>query len=243
MTEEHDAGYEKVTLGSGNPNTQTEGVFCKAFEPARARRLARRIELRCTPKRGSWLNIAERKLGAPTQQCPRGRRIGKLGTLRAEDTAWPTDANRRQPAVDWDMTSDQRSPQAQVRLLEKHSMTDHLAHRMPLACRGGSVRDRWPGYWLENGAVESKQTTTPTTTRARTASIHVSAHGRTLEGRPVSLSLEVDDGCPKERCWLGWRSGPIRSWTGSDSATLGGPRARAGTHSAPAPLARDQAAP
>ena len=68
-----------------NLNTHTEGAFCKAFELARARELVRCIELRYTPKRGSWQNVAE---GAPTRQCMRGRRTGDLEGLRREAGAW-----------------------------------------------------------------------------------------------------------------------------------------------------------
>ena len=38
------AGCEKVTLVLDNLNTHTKGAFYKAFEPARARELVRRIE-------------------------------------------------------------------------------------------------------------------------------------------------------------------------------------------------------
>ena len=97
------ASCDKLCLVLDNLNTHTPGAFYKAFEPARARDLVRRIEFHYTPKHGSWLNIAENELSAMTRQCLSGRRIGDLDTLRAEIAAWATDVNARQRGVDWQM--------------------------------------------------------------------------------------------------------------------------------------------
>ena len=89
----HDAGgCERVTGKSG-------------MRP-RARELVRRIEFCHTPKHGSWLNIAENELSSMTRQCLRERRIGALGTLHAEVSAWSTDVNGTQRGVDWQMKVD-----------------------------------------------------------------------------------------------------------------------------------------
>lgn len=50
---------QKVTLVCDNLNTHTKGALYSAFPPEEARRLATKIEIRHTPKHGSWLNIAE----------------------------------------------------------------------------------------------------------------------------------------------------------------------------------------
>ncbi len=63
------AQCEKVILVCDNLNTHTKGAFYEAFEPERARRLARRLEFCYTPKHGSWLNIAENELSSMTRQC------------------------------------------------------------------------------------------------------------------------------------------------------------------------------
>ena len=89
-----------------NLNTHVKGAFYDVFEPERARALAERVELRYTPKHGSWLNIAENELSSMTRQCLSGRRIGDLETLRNEIGAWSTDINSRQRGVDWQMTID-----------------------------------------------------------------------------------------------------------------------------------------
>ena len=95
-----------MTLVCDHLNTHTKGAFYEVFEPARARELVRRIEFCHTPKHGSWLNIAENELSSMTRQCVRGRRIGDLGTLHDEVSAWSTDVNGTQRGVDWQMKVD-----------------------------------------------------------------------------------------------------------------------------------------
>ena len=41
-----------------------------------------------------------------TRQCLSGRRIGDLGTLHGEVSAWSTDVNGTQRGVDWQMKVD-----------------------------------------------------------------------------------------------------------------------------------------
>lgn len=48
---------EKVVLVIDNLNTHTLGSLYEAFNPAKARSLAKRLEIHHTPKHGSWLNI------------------------------------------------------------------------------------------------------------------------------------------------------------------------------------------
>ncbi|MCC6581565.1 MAG: hypothetical protein IT440_14115 [Phycisphaeraceae bacterium] len=66
----------------------------------------RRLDLRHTPRHGSWLNIAENELSALTRQCVQGRRFGDIETLRQETSAWSCDVNSRQKGVDWQMKID-----------------------------------------------------------------------------------------------------------------------------------------
>ena len=100
------AHCEKVILVCDNLNTHTKGAFYEAFEPERARRLVRRIEFRHTPKQGSWLNIAENELSSLTRQWISGRRFGDIPTLAGESSAWSSDVNNTQRAVDWQMKVD-----------------------------------------------------------------------------------------------------------------------------------------
>jgi hypothetical protein len=97
------AAAEKVILVCDNLNTHTLGAFYEAFPPDRARALVRRLEIRHTPKHGSWLNIAECELSALTRQCVKGRRFGTIEALRAETSAWELRTNAKQRGVDWQM--------------------------------------------------------------------------------------------------------------------------------------------
>jgi hypothetical protein len=100
------AAAEKVILVCDNLNTHTIGAFYEAFDPNTARALVRRLEIRHTPKHGSWLNVAECELSAMTRQCVHGRRFGTWDELRAETTAWQAHANDWQRGVDWQFQID-----------------------------------------------------------------------------------------------------------------------------------------
>jgi DDE superfamily endonuclease len=60
---------EQVILVCDHLNTHKTASLYEAFEPAEARRLARRLNIRYTPKHGRWLNIAEVELSVLTRQC------------------------------------------------------------------------------------------------------------------------------------------------------------------------------
>ena len=63
-----------------------------------------RLELDFTPKRGSWLNIAEIEFGTLRGQRP-NRRIPDLAEMRQQPHAWAQDRNNRQPKVNWLVTT------------------------------------------------------------------------------------------------------------------------------------------
>ena len=98
------ADAKKVILVCDNLNTHTRGAFYEAFSPEKAREILRRLELRYTPKHGSWLNIAENELSAMTRQCINHRRIGDIDTLRTQIRAWANATNDKQRGVDWQFT-------------------------------------------------------------------------------------------------------------------------------------------
>jgi hypothetical protein len=96
----------KVILVCDNLNTHTKGAFYEAFEPKRARPLARRVDFHHTPKHGRWLNIAENELNSLTRQCVSGRRFGDIPELQADVAAWSTDVNSTQRGAYWQMKVD-----------------------------------------------------------------------------------------------------------------------------------------
>ena len=95
---------ERIVLVMDNLNTHTLGSLYEAFEPAKARALAERLELHYTPKHGSWLNIAEIELSRLTRQCL-GRRIDDLDLLNTELAAWQAATNDDQHQVHWQFTA------------------------------------------------------------------------------------------------------------------------------------------
>jgi len=50
-------------------NTHNMASLYVAFEPAEARRLAKKFEIHYTPKHGSWLDMAEMELSVLARQC------------------------------------------------------------------------------------------------------------------------------------------------------------------------------
>ena len=103
--DDHYSQAAKVRLICDNLNTHKVASLYEAFEPAEARRLARRLELHYTPKHGSWLNIAEIELSVLSKQCL-DRRIADLEILRQETQAWEHERNAKQTGVDWQFTTE-----------------------------------------------------------------------------------------------------------------------------------------
>ena len=56
---------ERIVPVMDNLNTHHPASLYEAFEPAEARRIAKRLEIHHTPKHGSWLNMAESELAVP----------------------------------------------------------------------------------------------------------------------------------------------------------------------------------
>lgn len=90
----------KVVLVCDNLNTHTMGALYEAFEPAEARRLAKRLEIHYTPKHGSWLNIAEIELSLLTRRAMH-RRIESFAMLVTETSAWADRRNKDSGVVRW----------------------------------------------------------------------------------------------------------------------------------------------
>ena len=94
----------RLVLVTDNLNTHGPGCLYEAFEPARARRIAEKVEWHYTPRHGSWLNMAEIELAALGKQCL-GRRIGSLAELAREAGAWEDERNERQVEDHWQFTT------------------------------------------------------------------------------------------------------------------------------------------
>jgi hypothetical protein len=98
-----DIGYpeaEVIRVVLDNLNTHKIASLYEAFEPAEARRIARKLALHDTPKHGSWLNMAAIALRVLQHQCL-DRRIPDEDTLTREMAAWEYQRNAEQATIDW----------------------------------------------------------------------------------------------------------------------------------------------
>lgn len=91
---------ETIRLALDNLNTHKLGSLYDTFEPAEARRIAKRLEFHYTPKHGSWLNMAEIELSVFGNQCL-NRRIGDEVMLKREVRALEDQRNEAVAVIDW----------------------------------------------------------------------------------------------------------------------------------------------
>lgn len=94
-----------ITVVQDNLNTHKPASLYKAFEPAEARRILKRLEFCYTPKHGSWLNMAEIELSILARQCL-DRRIAEFEPLQREVSAWVETRNQQQTWIDWRFTTE-----------------------------------------------------------------------------------------------------------------------------------------
>lgn len=94
---------EKIILVQDNLNTHNPGSFYETFPPQEAFALSQRFEMIYTPKKASWLNMAEIEFSALSKQCL-NRRISQINILAQETNAWVHKRNRQQTTVDWQFT-------------------------------------------------------------------------------------------------------------------------------------------
>jgi hypothetical protein len=87
-----------------NLNTHTYGSFYERFAPEKARYLKNRFEFHYTPKKASWLNMAEIELSALSSQCL-DRRIGDVEILEREVKALEEERNQKKIMIQWRFTT------------------------------------------------------------------------------------------------------------------------------------------
>lgn len=108
LVDEIEPSAKKIILVMDNLNTHSIASLYKAFPPAEARRIARRIEVHYTPKHGSWLNIAEIGINIMTRECL-NRRIPSIDALKEELKAWNDGYDADPSPVNWQFqTKDSR---------------------------------------------------------------------------------------------------------------------------------------
>lgn len=91
---------ERVVLVQDNLNTHNASSFYENLPPADAFALAHRFEMHYTPKKGSWLNMAELELSALSRICL-SRRIAATEELDREVQALVKERNELKVRVEW----------------------------------------------------------------------------------------------------------------------------------------------
>ena len=96
-------GVEAVVLVQDNLNTHNASSFYENLPPSEAYSLMKRFEFHYTPKKGSWLNMAELELSALSRQCL-ARRIPDIETLSRELESVVKERNALEIKVKWQFT-------------------------------------------------------------------------------------------------------------------------------------------
>jgi len=97
---------EKIVLVQDNLNTHNASSFYENLPPEEAFRLAQRFEMHYTPKKGSWLNIAELELSALSRICL-SRRISSIEELGRQIQAIVKERNELEIKVEWQFSIQQ----------------------------------------------------------------------------------------------------------------------------------------
>lgn len=97
---------EKVVLVQDNLNTHHASSFYENLPPEEAFALAQAFEMHYTPKKGSWLNMAELELSAISRICL-SRRIGSIEELDREVQAIVKERNELEIKVEWQFSISQ----------------------------------------------------------------------------------------------------------------------------------------
>src|SRR3989338_4785993 len=94
---------EKIILVQDNLNTHNPSSFYETFSAQEAFELSQRFEMLYTPKKASWLNMAEIELSILSKQCL-DRRIAKTSILNQEVRTWSKRRNQLQTKITWQFT-------------------------------------------------------------------------------------------------------------------------------------------
>jgi hypothetical protein len=100
---QHWSTAERIIEIQDNLNTHSASSFYENLPPEKAYSLMKRFEFHFTPKKGSWLNMAELELSALSRQCL-ARRIPDIETLSCELESVVKRRNDLKIKVKWQFT-------------------------------------------------------------------------------------------------------------------------------------------
>jgi hypothetical protein len=95
---------ECIEVVLDNLNTHTYAALYEAFEPAEARRIARKLAFHYTPAHASWLNMAEIEFSVVMRKL--GSRVPDEEALKRKVKAIEASRNQAYSSVEWQFTSD-----------------------------------------------------------------------------------------------------------------------------------------
>jgi hypothetical protein len=95
---------EKIILVMDNLNTHSIASLYETFPAEEAKRLRDKLEIHSTPKHGSWLNMAERKMNVINNQGLSAR-IPTIEQMRKEAGAWNRRRNEQACKINWRFTT------------------------------------------------------------------------------------------------------------------------------------------
>lgn len=99
----HYGQAKQIRLVQDNLNTHQAGSFYSTLAAEEAFALAQRFEFHYTPKKGSWLNMAELEINAIVRQCL-GRRIESQQRMAEEVGELVKERNEKQVTINWQFT-------------------------------------------------------------------------------------------------------------------------------------------
>lgn len=94
---------KKIILIQDNLNTHNPSSFYETFSPKSAFRLAQRFQMVYTPKKASWLNMAEIEISTLSKQCL-DRRIDDQERFSQEVYVWAGQRDRQKATISWQFT-------------------------------------------------------------------------------------------------------------------------------------------
>lgn len=94
---------KKIILIQDNLNTHNPSSFYEAFPAPMAFDLTQRFEMTYTPKKASWLNMAEIEFSALSKQCL-DRRIDHIAKIDKEVRVWTQKRNKVRVKIQWQFT-------------------------------------------------------------------------------------------------------------------------------------------
>ena len=118
LSDLHFPEAEQIRVVCDNLSTHTPAALYRAFPPAEARRILRRLEFHYTPKHASWLNMVEIEIGVLKSQCL-SRRIEERDTLISEIAAWEHQRNESGARIKWMFTT-QKAREKMARAYPMH---------------------------------------------------------------------------------------------------------------------------